>query len=148
MQYKPNTVYQATVNNVEVMNVKRGKEMLKVEFLIDNPTGGEAGEKTAWIWPSIGNDLFESLLDAIEFIPDIEGGELDESQFVGTAVNVTLIEDEYTDKNGEVKKSFKINTIEKVPSKKPVTPKPTQKEKPTPKVENNEEKLPWEDEAL
>jgi len=68
------------------------ENVLTIDFVFTDPEGGDDIEfSQRFVNPLTGgNGLFQQLLDALEFIPDQEGGEFDEQDFVGLKLTVTM----------------------------------------------------------
>lgn len=66
--------------------------ILNIKFILEDPETLEPIEFTQkYVAPLTGgNGLFQQLLDVIEILPDVDGGQIDEQQFVGLNVVVTL----------------------------------------------------------
>lgn len=66
-----------------------------------------------------GSSLFQQLLDVVEHIPDLEGGEFDEQSFVGLNVVVTMGKRQAKDG----KEYPKVDSVRKATDKRPSKPK-------------------------
>jgi len=123
--------FQATVVDVEVEENTGDssfdnwtKEILTISFeLMDPETLEPVMHKERFVSPLTGGSgLFQKLLDAKDFVPDMEGGAFDEAELVGLKVVVTM--GKRKAKNGNeyptVANVAKVEVAEKAPSKKKV----------------------------
>jgi len=93
------------------------KDMLSIVFQLEDPETLEAimhNEK--FVSPlTEGKGLFQQLLDAIEFLPDMDGGEFDEQSLVGVPLVVTM---------GKNKRNYRaVVAVKKGDVKTPVKPR-------------------------
>lgn len=73
-------------------NENSTEQVLNISFQLEDPGTLEAIMFTQkFVSPLTGGrSLFQKLLDIMEFIPDLEGGDLDEKKIIGTKVVLTM----------------------------------------------------------
>lgn len=126
---------QASISSVESeanQYYKEGEdnstpEVLTITFNVVDPTSGEENEYVQkFVKPLTGGKgLFQQLLDAIGYVPDLDGGEFDEQDLVGLKLILTFDKNQ---KGYQFVKTAVAAPVAKASVKPKISPKKVEKE--------------------
>lgn len=149
--------YVATINKISELQNKNGDGThLKIYFQCFEQNGTEfEREMERIIFPTVGDKgLFDQLLAALEILPDLGGGEMDEKDFEGKSIILSIKQTEYTSKKDGSLRTFddiaqikKFERVGQVKSGNKIIPgigvKPTKQAVQTSITKSNGDDLPF-----